>query len=513
MNDQFTKFKKRITVHAVIESSVIALAAALIVVAAVLLPLSLQEIYLNPGIYVAIGLGAAVLCGGTAALFLFPTEKRVARRLDKDLVMHEKVQTLVAYSSSEDSMAVIQRADTNDRLAAAGLKTVKFKRLWQCAVSSAVAVILFVVAVVMAIIGAPEAPPVLAGINEYMIVGLNNIISVVNKSAMEKTPKEQTVAELEQLKTSIEPYVNSQIEQEVLFGNVINTMLDIDEIVDATINAEPIGLSLRENTGDTLLLELGAHIASLNRETTGTGFNSIIGTFKNQKSDSEDEEEAPAMTSARQSELAVAYSLCLDDALNQPEFKQVADCTIAREIIRLGEMFDAIPQKITELSTAGEADKDIVNSIIDYVELTVNGVQKDADEEAAPGIAENISLALANQINNRNVFNDVVSRLQQLFGIPDNIMPDFGEPITDIAPSEEGGDSESGGAGRGDELYGSDSEIYDYDEDDYVKYGSVLEEAMALIRQLYEGESLSAEDLEVLDRFMQILNTGLEDKE
>ena len=70
-------------------------------------------------------------------------------------------------------------------------------------------------------------------------------------------------------------------------------------------------------------IDFGAHIASLNRETTETGFNSIIGTFKNQKSDGEDEEEAPAMTSARQSELAAAYSLCLDDALNQPEFKQL----------------------------------------------------------------------------------------------------------------------------------------------------------------------------------------------
>ena len=128
MNDDFKKFRSKIIAHAVIESVIAGLSAGLIVVAALLLPLTLTGITVNAGIYVGAGLGMFVIVGGLTFVLIRPTEKRIARRVDTELAMHEKVQTLVAFSSSNEPMAVIQRDDANSRLAAAGTKKIKFKR-------------------------------------------------------------------------------------------------------------------------------------------------------------------------------------------------------------------------------------------------------------------------------------------------------------------------------------------------------------------------------------------------
>ena len=143
MNGDFKKFKNKIWAHAIIESAVAGLAAGLILVGALLLSFTLSGMSLNVGIYIGAGVGAFAIAGGVTFFILRPTEKKIARRVDGALGMNEKVQTMVAFSSSQEPMAVIQRSDTSARLSAAGTKNIKFKRLWQCSVAAIVAVGLF----------------------------------------------------------------------------------------------------------------------------------------------------------------------------------------------------------------------------------------------------------------------------------------------------------------------------------------------------------------------------------
>ena len=79
MNDDFKKFRSKIIAHAVIESVIAGLSAGLIVVAALLLPLTLTGITVSAGIYVGAGLGMFVIVGGLTFVLIRPTEKRIAQ--------------------------------------------------------------------------------------------------------------------------------------------------------------------------------------------------------------------------------------------------------------------------------------------------------------------------------------------------------------------------------------------------------------------------------------------------
>ena len=83
MNDDFKKFRSKIIAHAVIESVIAGLSAGLIVVAALLLPLTLTGITVNAGIYVGAGLGMFVIVGGLTFVLIRPTDSSACPQRDR----------------------------------------------------------------------------------------------------------------------------------------------------------------------------------------------------------------------------------------------------------------------------------------------------------------------------------------------------------------------------------------------------------------------------------------------
>lgn len=74
--------------------------------------------------------------------------KRLAKRLDNDLELQERVSTMVEYEGSDEDIVQLQRQDAQKRLAEYSTKVLKFRHLWLYLLILVLAVALLVGAVV-----------------------------------------------------------------------------------------------------------------------------------------------------------------------------------------------------------------------------------------------------------------------------------------------------------------------------------------------------------------------------
>ena len=492
MNEEFKKFKNRILRHAIIESVVAGLAAGLIVVAAILLPLSLNFIYINAGIYVAAGVGTALVVGGVTFLLLRPNDKKVARRLDRDLALNEKAQTMVAYRSSQDSMALIQREDASGRLASAGVASVPFRRLWQCIAAAAVAVALFAASLTVALLSEPRP----AAAEEYTptrqrIYALYDLIDSVEgntrftdecKSAI--TGQIYTILELiydEENDLPLTVPAERQIEV------AVNAMVNIDIAVEEMIDADAFGLAFSEATEETLLSDMGIHIASLTVDTTRQGFSSIKSRLY---ADSVDPVPADI------SQYSALISQCAEACLS-------VNATLYNAFVALSDGLSEIAGY-----SAGTGE--------DAAQLAarVNDALDDVIDEASIVIGGEVG----NQASVRSDGRGVIYRIQSILDIPDEYMPELTAVVEDVVsePENPGGEEEEdpdeGGGGSGETVFPGDDVIYGYSDEDeaygYYEYGELLNKYQGIADRFKEDGNLSEEYIAFLNNFYNALRNG-----
>ena len=116
MNEIFKKLKRKKFLTAACIAAGTGVAAGLIAAGSVLLALKLSEININAGWYVLIGLGVAAIAGGVAFWVLLPTDKKVAKEIDREHALNEKVQTMVAFAGDDGDMVELQRQDAEEKL-------------------------------------------------------------------------------------------------------------------------------------------------------------------------------------------------------------------------------------------------------------------------------------------------------------------------------------------------------------------------------------------------------------
>ena len=495
MNDDFKKFRSKIIAHAVIESVIAGLSAGLIVVAALLLPLTLTGITVNAGIYVGAGLGMFVIVGGLTFVLIRPTEKRIARRVDTELAMHEKVQTLVAFSSSNEPMAVIQRDDANSRLAAAGTKKIKFKRAWQCSVASVVAVGLFAGAVTVAALGGK--PEDTQAADNYTYTRLRNLVGTVQNSSLDEVPK---AIVLEQLNLVIESVYDVEKQEGIPLTYdervtiVSQAVVNIDAAIDTVVTGEPIGNSMYELCVDLTLYELGIHIRALSGGTaysTMAAWNIVLDDDNFNSYDAATVAKAISEYAAQMVVALSASSVSADDALYT---------ILAGLASELGDAANT-PAAADDASDAKAA---------------ILSAARDAVGKYAPPLR----LELQAQSADRQLDWTIYNELQDIFEIADEDMPDIGEVYEDTVPGQEGDggkededDPSGGGAGRGDALYGSDSLIYDYTTGEQVQYGEVFDRYNSIIVSLINDGRIDEKYIEMINAYLNALAQAREEEE
>lgn len=129
MKENFEKFKKKVWTDILIKCAVSSLSAAFIAVNAVLLPCKLYGINLLWIYYVLIALGGLLLGGGIAFLILRTDDKKIAKRLDAELNLSERVQTALVFGGQKSDMLELQLENTNEALKPIPARALPFKSI------------------------------------------------------------------------------------------------------------------------------------------------------------------------------------------------------------------------------------------------------------------------------------------------------------------------------------------------------------------------------------------------
>ncbi len=120
MSVKFSKIKRTQLLRAVVTAVSAGLSAGFLAVGAVLLAWKLGAFSLSAGaaagICAGICVGVAALIGLPLFFALRPSDEKIARRLDAEHGLNEKIQTMVEYGNREGEMVALQRADAAERL-------------------------------------------------------------------------------------------------------------------------------------------------------------------------------------------------------------------------------------------------------------------------------------------------------------------------------------------------------------------------------------------------------------
>lgn len=460
MPENFNKLKKTIRRHAVIKSAVFGVALALILVGALLLAVKLGDLLADAsvgavaGILAAAGIVAAFLAGGLFYLAIRPVDLAVAKRLDGEFALGERVQTMVEYAGRESAMLTLQREDAENRLSAIGPKQIKYKRIWLSVAAGVLSVALFLTGVLLpsARASAQIDPPYTP--SSVQRVGLTSLIAEVQASAMESAPKQTTVSRLEWLLEQLPE--DGEDEEEMytseLHNLVIAVIVDVDEAVDGANSYQLVSAELLESA-NAVAKKLGESIAKLNAETL---LSEVTGLADDLGSSMEVGEFASALASLTSGSDGLRTCLA------------------------------AMASALSELAKSGEKPASTLSTY-----------------------AAALSIAIAQQYTNKSVGIRVITRLMELFGVtadelPDSVeltMPEGSSDGTQEEPDDKGG---GGGVGDGGLDVGSEDTIYDPDEG-YVKYADVLGKYNALATELLASGDYSEEEVKLILNYYAVL--------
>lgn len=236
MEENFLKFKKRVWRDILIKCIVAGAAAGLMAVLAVLLPCKLYGIKLFWLFYILIALGGFAAGGGIAFLILRTDDKKIAKRLDSELDLAERVQTSLSFGGQSGAMFDMQRADAVAALKSKPVKSLAFKNIIATCLCGFIALAGMIAVPVVA----TTVPPVFAAqeeespvdpprdITDWEWTALDELIDYVKASKKaDNFTKTGMVRSLEGLKTVL---ING-VSQSTLKSFVQNTVTEIRNTV------------------------------------------------------------------------------------------------------------------------------------------------------------------------------------------------------------------------------------------------------------------------------------------
>lgn len=459
MGKGFLKFKRKVHIDALIKSALLGVSIGVIVFSVLFILQKQDVICLMPLYGILIGLGGALAVGVLAYLFFKPRDNKLAKRLDAELNLHEKVQTMLAFESDDGAMKKLQREDANTRLLDAPLSTIKFKGIWKYAIITLISIATLISSFIVPTKMPPqdEDPPF--DLNQWQKLRLENLIEYVQRSEMQDGAKTYTIEQLDNL-----ILVLDVVETEsVMKTHVVKVIVDVDEKVD-TVNSYS---SIRKALGETMephLIKFANAIKSLQYSASIEAFNDFRGIF------------TYATFTATASEFnSMAESALLTCGYNETDALYASIVAFLEDVQTLVNEWDSYDEATFDLALNGENG--------------IGGIYT--------GFAADAHGALSVQKNNRRVFDYVKTDLMDIFKLTEDDIPDLGNEELDYQDKTENGDGEDegaapGGVGTGGTDYEGDDLIFD-PEKGYVIYGEVLTEYENRMDELLSDDSIPQE--------------------
>ena len=444
MGKGYLKFKRRLRMGAWIKSLIFGVACGLIAISAMALWDKLVGTDARWLLYGAVGGITALIFMGILVLILFPSERRIAKRLDTALGLDEKVQTMVAYRKENGDMIRLQREDTDRLLAAAPTRRARSKRLWMNFVTPVLACGLLVTAILVPVKAQepeplPEDPPF--ELSQWQEMALEQLIEKVRTSQLDVTPKGEVVTALRELLAQVR---GAQTEG-VMKTAVINTIIQVHDIVTGYNTHEKMGVALKRSEHETLK-RLGTYVSDRDAAKVAGELTATRDTLGGETVKAD----------------VTALATAVDEALAQSGLDQS----------------DTLYRTLSEF-------KEALNGVVDTADGLTSQELTSALDMAFRSADGGLQGALLQQQFNVDVRDDTIRTLMSIFGITAADLPSdiLSESSKEQSSGSQGGDRpededevvNSGGLGSGEVLFGSNDVIYDPDSKAYVTYGTVLD--------------------------------------
>lgn len=507
MTENFSRFKKRFRIISVIVGAAAGICLGLLVVGAVLLALKLSGTELHWAIYLAIGLGTAALCGTGAYFIAMPSDRKIAKKLDRDFALGEKVQTMVEFSTVEEpsKMVLLQREQTDEALGAVAKRRINVKGLLKFAFIPVLAAAMFVGGVLTPMAKSSEPgevdPPY--DITVTQKTALLSLIADVEGSELAETVKTPMLEVLNGLVEKLEDTST----QSVMKDAVISAVKLIDGLVAA---ANDYLSAYTAIAGDELLKPLATATVEgvAFYKTGGTDLQSMDAVNVRYK-------EAPQEIYDLLYDWSAEFTAKFDEMTQisqvTPVLSNFAQTLYSKLIVEgdapeIGQsaLYDAYRSLITGFTTLSGG---VEGLSFELFLVEVDGVIDDAVEALTDElVAQSYNCMMDDYV--RNSLAKIFGLSRTEIGSNETVIPDVGND-----DDEEEGPSHSGGYGEGDINYGSDDLVLDPDTLEKVPYGELIDKYNAAIQERINAGDTPEELAKYIRKYFDALYGGIKEEE
>lgn len=500
MSDGFKKFKTEFIRNAAIIACVCGLSAGLAACGVVWLALKLAALIIAPWYYVIIGAGVALTVSCALFFVLKPSDKEVAKRLDRTFNLNEKIQTMVEYEGKDGEMLILQREDANERLKRSRKIKPSLAKIIKITLMPIVACAIFLTA---AFVPEKQIPPDTSDVYEidgWQLTALSQLIEDVRKSSLREALKESHATVLEGLSDGL----RSTSSQTAMKASVRSAMSMLATATQGANNyaefAEKLASSGNERvSGFSESYKKGANIYgpgsplgdfSIVKQREAALYEQVLSVFAESAGELETAIYAFRTFPDFRSGVA-AYAQAFGDAVAAMDFA-AADDELTRALKVVSDGLDGVI-----------ANYDTFGYTLDNLKSQVSKVLADYAEATATEMAvQSYALMMTEYETNK---------LSSIFGV--SVQKPSDPSGTGGNPSENPDDDPGeGGWGGGGVNYGSDDMIFFPDEGIYVSYGEVLNEYYyPKVNELLRDGEMSEEAKRFIREYFNILNRGIRD--
>lgn len=427
-----------------------------------------------------IGLAAGGLVSGVSYLLLKKSDKTIARDLDEQHHLLEKVQTMVAFEKEDGILVQLQREQTEAALESLPKPPAWTTRSWIQLAALGLAAVMLTVGL---LIPAKQAytPPYIPPADSEQKFELTNwgrnsmqaLIEDVRTSQMQEDVKEKTVTELTTLLAELE-ITEYRVDMESL---VIGTIVKVDQWVEEANTYKELCISLdkSENTQvrQTAIVLAALSVYDLELLLTET----LLPKFNLEDLSAQLETYVPEV-----------YLRLLESQIPEEDALFLA----------IGNFADSFMPLVEEMKTVEYSKEEKTQKL---QEIFAN----------APNV---LGEAMELQAENRSIRNHVKNKLVEIFDIDLNKLPELAgdsEPILGMdkgeGGNEDGDQGGGGGLGDGEDKYGGNDIIYD-PEVGYTEYGNVFDKYYQKVEQMFLDGNLSEEAKQMISDYFAKLSNG-----
>lgn len=497
MSAQFLKFKRKLLWIRLIKSILAGLSGGAATGGILYFLATFELLPMQPMLAWPIAGGVFLATAVLLFFLLHRTDAGIARRLDSEFGLHERVQTAVAYRDEQSAMYQMQREDAESAMESVSGKRLKFGKTWIFAVALFLSCIILVASLIFKPLPVPPPaenpeeddviPYELSDIEEGAMLVL---IEEVRNSQMESPYRENIVVALEDLLASLRVATVMDQRDEALALCIEKIYEETEKSSQAIKVIEALWYS-----GNDRVRKL-AEAINFYEWSEGDSLDERIEKFRIQL--------VPLSAADENTSTTVLLNETVE-LLNAV----IEDITVSMTASGV-KSTDPLVTAIYNLANNNNP-KDVANyGFKGCLSKTSVGYLRLQSEWITPKLMVHktvIGNVLEVHVANIGTGEGAMTRLAEIFGWT---LPEFARPqLVEESPEEgedapEEGGGVSGGIGGG-TVYGSDDLVLDPKTDTYVEYGTILNDYYALMFGKGESGVYTEEEKDLLEKYFQIL--------